>query len=116
MKSDFKLTSDIKLVGTFVFRDDGDGCLTSKYINVGLDSPLVEAAKRISNPTPEVKFTGEYSSIWLDDIYVPKAATLTISLSSNDYYILRWTTTNGNLTFEGQGMIIQDLLVGSFWQ
>ena len=116
MKSDFKLLSDIKLIGCFVARDDGNGCLSSKYMNVGLDSPLVEASKRISTPTPEVKFTGEYSTIWLDDIYVPKAATLTITMSSDDYYILRWTAANGTLIFEGQGMVVQDLLVGSFWQ
>jgi len=104
----------MSITGSFVFRDEGDGCLSSKYINRGLASPLVECSK-INKRTTNEKFCGEYFSVWLDSPTDPNSSSLDISKNAGDFYDLTWTDLGGTIIYKGQGMLFGDLLVGCYW-
>jgi hypothetical protein len=66
------------IIGSFVFRHDGDGCITGKYFNNGMKSPLPESAKLDISAEDDDIFTGVYNSTWLDDIHAPNEGWLEI--------------------------------------
>ena len=103
------------IFGSFVFRDEGDGCLTSKYINKGMTSPLTECSK-LHNKTGNDKFVGYYFSVWLDSPSDGNNSFLEIlKRTTNDYYDLVWIDSKKVHIYEGQGMLFGDLLVGCYW-
>jgi hypothetical protein len=108
-----------QIIGAFTFRNEGDGCLTSKYHNGSLSCPFIEACKLI-NPTtlnPNDIFIGEYQTIWLENNN-HVAATLIISRRRNNprLFDLNWRhpTTNAFM-FDGTAMIYENILVGTYW-
>ena len=101
------------IIGSFVFRNEGDGCLTSKYINRGMNTPLVECSK-VQGRVAEDGFSGNYFSVWLDSSVDSNSSSLRIT-RNNESFDLRWTNVNSGDEYAGQGMLIDGLLVGSYW-
>lgn len=104
-----------KIIGTFVFRDMGDGCLSCKWLNNGNDSSAyAEAAKLKPNQSPSAAYIGEYTTIWIYDEEVSTATSLTIEKPAHsDRYILTWK--KNSKYFNGIGMLYDGLLVGAYW-
>jgi hypothetical protein len=108
------------IIGSFVFRNEGDGCLTSKYHNDGsLEAPFTEACKLIDSADASNNFIGRYRTVWLEDFNNHEAIELLIERSTTNPSLFKLTWYRpGNLvdpTFEGSGMRYGDLLVGSYW-
>lgn len=103
------------IIGTFVFRNEEDGCLTSKYFHGNQPYPFVEACKRLDNsPEQADGFAGEYKTVWIQDNHESVEAELKINLQPSNTYTLSWTKGD-NVEFEGIGMIYDGLLVGAYW-
>ncbi len=101
-------------IGAFVFRDDGDGCLTAKWLDNSADTFYPEACKLIANTGGEHKFEGQYISTWIEQSVIVVESTLTISQSNPGIYTLEWVTTDSH-RFHGKAMTFGDLLIGSYW-
>ena len=100
------------VIGSFVFRNDGDGCLTSKYINRGMTSPLTECAK-VQGVVDNDRFSGRYFSIWLDTPIDPNSSFLEIERNRESFNLI-WVKDGSNI-YAGQGMLFGNFLVGSYW-
>jgi hypothetical protein len=101
------------VIGSFVFRNEGDGCLTGKYINRGMISPLTESSK-IQGQMSNDRFSGRYFTVWLDTATFPGSSFLDIT-RNNESYDLIWTLSDSRRIYAGQGMLFGDLLLGSYW-
>jgi hypothetical protein len=55
---------DVK--GCFVFRNEGDGCLTSKYLEHRSPKPFTESATIKDGTGSSDPFEGEYETTWLE--------------------------------------------------
>src|SRR5436190_9347035 len=110
-----------KVVGGFTFRDEGDGCLTSKYVN-NRSQPFTECCKRAdeanNSRVEELNgFVGAFRTTWLEVDGGPvtvNSGHLTIGRPINGRYDLRWISDGGQ-RYDGVGMIVDRLLVGSYW-
>lgn len=100
------------IIGSFVFRDDGDGCLSAKYHNQVMRSPLVESCKRTSTFHAD-PFEGVFFTVWIEGGTTPETAELRIS-RRGDVYQLTWTSNNV-VVFRGQGMLYDGVLTGFYW-
>jgi hypothetical protein len=102
------------LTGSFVFRNEGDGCLTSKYFNHGTKKQYVECClKRNGQPGGLV---GEYDSMWREAAGNVVDIILTIAPAPNDTFYLEWKDLNGVL-WKGVAMRTGgDSLVGTYWR
>jgi hypothetical protein len=106
------------IIGTFVFRNEGDGCLTSKYFHEGQPYPFVEACKRLrEDGRQNDMFSGEYKATWIQEPFAVISAMLTIHWDPNqNTYTLSWVGVSNNTPmFNGIGMIYDGLLVGAYW-
>ena len=99
------------LIGAFVFRNEGDGCLTSKYINETIREPYTECCKKSSNEQYDV-FEGTYETVWIEENNHREEAKLYIERQGNSFE-LKWTTST--LLFRGRGMIFRNELIGCYW-
>jgi len=117
--------------GAFVFRNEGDGCLTSKYMHDD-GGPFTESCVRRGDertkgptasitvrPVPNDEFIGEYLTTYLDghDNHW-KNGFLTIERHDtiNRLFKLVWfDESKTRHMFEGQGMLHGLLLVGAYW-
>ena len=115
------MAKKVDVIGTFVFRNEGDGCLTSKYTNSDTpDGPFVEGCKRTSNSIIDLNdvFRGTYRSEWIEDNRSIEAE-LFIERNQNNtrQYILSWYEPNkpNSIIFTGAGMLFDGLLVGCYW-
>jgi hypothetical protein len=109
-----------QIIGSFVFRNEGDGCLTSKYHHSdSVDGPLTEACKLTTTVIPNDAFVGTYRTVWLDEKNIHVAAELSIARKSphTNLFELIWRDANmpSKILFEGSGMLYGDLLVGCYW-
>ena len=109
------------LVGSFVFRNEGDGCLTSKYHRIGsVEGPFTEASKLIPNSKklPDA-YTGKYETVWIEDYTNCECCELEIkySTSSSKIFDLVWYNPKkkSERYFEGTAMLFGELLVGAYW-
>ncbi len=107
------------LIGSFVFRDEGDGCLTSKYINTFQTEPYVECSKRVESSVEghengNEPFVGNYLTTWIEENQKIENGTLEIS-KTNSSYKLAWKNGVKDL-FKGTGMLSGNLLVGTYWE
>jgi hypothetical protein len=103
-----------QIIGAFVFKNDGDGCLTAKWINNDELTPYPEACKSLDEITSIVPFVGLYKSTWIEDSNQVRESDLTITYLPSGVYDLFWRRDN-TLIFSGRGMIYNDLLIGSYW-
>lgn len=106
-----------KIIGTFVFTDVGDGCLTSKYVNNGMNSPLVECCILIEEGNYKDHFLGLFRTTWIENKNESIISNLYISNKTESVYNLKWSKIENpdEIIFEGIGMIYQGNLVGSYW-
>jgi hypothetical protein len=111
------MANRIRIRGACVFRDDGNGCLSSKYVNEH-SAPFVETCHLIAGspqPNPQDPFVGLYNTVWLEENNpVPVSAVLSITRNPNASYDLDWNIPQG-LIYSGVGMIYNDLLVCGYW-
>jgi hypothetical protein len=104
------------IIGSFVFRDEGDGCLVSKYVNNGQDTPYVESCKLKEKIISPWEFDGVYDTVWIEEKSKRVRGELKIKKRDNaDVYELSWKNLTTEV-FKGIGMIYQDLLVGCYWE
>lgn len=107
-----------QIIGSFVFRNEGDGCLTSKYHHGDSTTcPFTEACKLTTPPITNDIFIGTYRTVWIEDNgHVESELTIRRHPRNNDLFELHWRNpTSGHLIFEGTGMIFERLLIGAYW-
>ena len=109
-----------QIIGSFIFRNEGEGCLTSKYHHGdSLECPFVEACKLITTIDYDDIFVGTYRTIWLEDNNNHEVAELSIRRHqrNNNIFELFWRDPSNNqaLIFEGTAMIYDNLLTGTYW-
>jgi len=103
------------IIGTLIFRNEGNNCLTSKYFNGSAEGPFTETCKlKEADKEWNDGFCGVYTTVWIEDGHKHVKAELTINRLKNNTYKMKWTKKN-NLIFEGIGMLVGDLLVGAYW-
>lgn len=108
-----------QIIGSFIFRNEGDGCLTSKYHHLdSTQGPFAEAAKLIDGANGHDRFIGRYRVVWLEDNN-NENCDLLIELNPNNRntYVLNWHEPgdHANSIFEGTAMLFENLLVGAYW-
>lgn len=104
----------VKIIGVCVFRNEGDGCFTSKWMNEG-EGPLVEACKKTKGADSD--FIGEYKTVWLEGS-THEYGSLKIDYlrdRQRGYYKLLWKNDEEVVIFEGIGMLYDGLLVATYW-
>ncbi len=108
-----------QIIGSFIFRSEGDGCLTSKYHHAdSIGGPFVEASKITTPITPNDVFVGTYDTSWIEDLNISVVARLEIirSIRNRNLFQLFWRDPiTNNLIFEGTAMLFDGLLVGAYW-
>lgn len=106
------------VIGSFIFRSEGDGILTGKYFNNHMNTPDPECCKiPVGNPRPCFPdlFSGTYTSTWLQGNNAVKAE-LEIrkgTMFPADYYVLYWEV-DGALKFTGRGILHGKFLKGYY--
>ncbi|WP_247095034.1 hypothetical protein [Arenibacter sp. S6351L] len=102
------------ILGSFFLRMTNNGNLLGEFCNNTLSTSSTESADRISNLS-ERTFVGTYNSTWfnngaeayiLDIQSLPEPATV---------FILEWTNRITNNIFRGEGFLIGEMLIGSYW-
>jgi hypothetical protein len=110
---------DNQVIGSFVIRDEGDGCLFIKYHHgESAEAPFAEAAKLMGTDTPDDVFVGTYRTVWVEDNFNSVVSDLVIERNPANANIFRlmWNVTGTNeLIYEATAMLYQDLLVGAYW-
>jgi hypothetical protein len=108
-----------RLIGSFVFRDEGDGCLTSKYHHEdSRDCPFTEAYKLISKNDSTERFIGSYRCVWLEDnTHIPAILVIETNPINTALFKLTWHQpgNSNEIIFSGSAMLYQNLLVGAYW-
>jgi hypothetical protein len=102
--------------GSFVFRNEGDGCMTSKYMNDSA-GPFTECCTLIKAKNSHDVFCGTWHSAWLENNGEPGNATLKIDRQKSNakLFELTWTDNGGAVLFSGLGMLYEGFLVGTYW-
>jgi len=103
------------IIGSFAFRNDGDGCLTSKFRNNIEPRPLTESSVKRNNDTTTINFEGVYDTVWPQE---DGEAILEIEkVEPNNLFNLKWRTNDNirEIRFYGQGMLSEKCLVGAYW-
>lgn len=103
-------------IGTCVFRNEGDGCLTAKWTNPSKESPFTEGCKLLPDSTQD-GFCGTYKTVWVQDGNKAEEATLVIKKHklNERLYELTWSNTD-KTNFAGHGMLFENLLVAAYWE
>jgi hypothetical protein len=108
-----------QIIGSFVLRNEGDGCLTSKYHHgESLQCPFTESCKLITPMNPNDVFAGTYRTVWLEDNnHVAAELLIQRHQTNNNIFELFWRDPNNNrrLLFEGTAMAFDNLLIGAYW-
>jgi hypothetical protein len=109
-----------RIIGACVFRNDGNGILSSQFVNEN-SPPFTETCQRIGGANASQPFVGRYNSVWLEDLVDrevqinPRRAILDIEFNiSQNSYRITWTAAEG-LHYSGIGMLYSGLLVCGYW-
>ena len=111
-----------QIIGSFVFRNEGDGCLTSKYHHAdSTNGAYTEACKLLREDPlhPLDRFAGTYRTAWIEEPDNSAESTeLLIRLKTHHIYELFWYnppfTNSADAVFEGTAMLYGDLLTGAY--
>ncbi len=107
---------NVKLIGSFVFINQGYGVLSSVYHNNIDTEPFPETAKRKSSTVPVMDpFDGDFTTIWLETGHQEDITDLKIIRESNGTYTLTWFNAK-RTWYYGIGFIHDNKLVGAYWQ
>jgi len=102
-----------EVIGSFYFRNEGDGCIMGKYLNQGMSTPLPECAKK-SESTKELDFEGTYQTAW--HAHGSANESMLEIKPRKGKFFLTWTDKKSEqVLFKGEAMIVEGLLVGSYW-
>ncbi len=105
-----------KIIGAFAFTNEGDGCLTAKWINNDELTPYPEACKLISKDENAQTFEGTYTSTWIETGTTVQESLLTITRLPSGVYDLLWINNRNQTTlFTGRAMLHREMLIGSYW-
>lgn len=101
------------IIGRFYFKMTKTGNLIGEYSNSGMKEVDTESANSISE---NHGFIGTYRSTWSEgNKFV--SATLHINYklhTNNSIYSLEWKDTSNNVMHWGEGMLVDDLLIGDY--
>jgi hypothetical protein len=100
--------------GAFVFRNEGNGCLTSVYIEHRATTSYSEACKKTEVFNSTDPFEGDYQTTWLE----PEHRTASLRIRrSEDVYNLHWTSiSDSDWQYDGTAMWFEGKLVGCYWK
>jgi hypothetical protein len=109
------------IIGSFILRNEGDGCLTSKYQN-GDGNCFVECCKKLSEDKNNTDpFCGEYLTTWIEQDgtnnpqkFRTEKSSLFICKNAQTYKV-KWYDKSNPQIFEGTAMLVDDILVGTYW-
>ena len=105
-----------RLIGSFVFINQGYGVLSSVYHNNIDSEPFPETAKLQRRPQESTDpFEGEYTTIWLETRHVEDRTDLKIVRENNGTYTLIWSDTE-RTWYNGIGFLHENKLIGAYWQ
>ena len=103
------------IMGSFVIRNEGDGCLTSKYLEHTSTVPFTECCIRKASTVQEADdpFVGIYTTTWLE----PGGRTSELIIQRNgNVYSLNWDTiSNTTIRYRGSAMLFENKLIGCYW-
>jgi len=108
------------IVGTFVFRNEGDGCLNAKYMNEDERLPFTESCVLQQRNPNHQGYIGRYETAWFERNRIRQGGVLSIDQNTGNNaanaftFFLEWRQQN-NLIFQGIGMVSGELLVGAYW-
>lgn len=105
------------IIGTFIMKDEGDGCLTSKHLEEKDNTPFVECCKVTTVSGAQADpFVGDYTTCWIEPRGVVINTTLKISMAAGNIYLLDWGAIAGlPTTYSGKAMMSEGKLVGVYW-
>lgn len=104
-----------KLIGSFVFRHEGDGCLTAKYLNDNIQTPFTECCKQKGTSDPNNPFIGSFTSTWIEALDQHEIATLEIGRTGDIFELKWWVHGKGSTpTFTGKAMLYHGQLIGHY--
>ncbi len=102
------------ILGRFYLRQTPTGNLIGEFSNNSMNRNATESADLIDGFTNN--FIGVYNSTWFED----SAQHLTLRIeakanTNNMIFILRWSNPANVDVFFGEGFIIDNLLIGNYW-
>lgn len=98
-----------RVIGRFYLIIGLDGNLSGKFSNNLHERNFPESAIKISG----LGLTGQYNSTWTDETGTYHAVlSIQLKLNSEAIYTLRWN--NATVDFYGEGIIINDILIGDY--
>ena len=105
-----------KLIGSFVFINQGYGVLSNIYHNNIATEPFPETAKRKKESKESNDLCqGLYITIWLEVVDQEGRTDLEIIRQTDGTYKLRWFDTT-RTWYNGIGFLHDNKLVGAYWQ
>ncbi len=103
--------------GCFVLRNEGDGCLTGKYMHDN-NGPFTEACriddiKKLNEQDP---FCNTFKTTWLEVGNKTQDLMLEINRQHDNplLFELKWFSKK-ETSFWGKGMLHNGLLIGTYW-
>lgn len=100
-------------IGRFYFKRTKTGNLIGEYSNSEMTEVRTESSNAISESQ---SFVGKYQSIWSDGTD-STSAILSINYkphTNNRIYSLEWTNSSGKILYKGEGMLVDDILIGDY--
>ncbi len=98
--------------GCFFMRNEGNGCLTSLYLEHTSTEPFTECCIRAAGTFADDPFTGIFSTVWMEP--ESRAALLTISRNGLVYDLV-WVIPDLTGGYRGRAMLSEGKLIGSYW-
>jgi len=101
------------IIGRFYFKMTKTGNLIGEYSNGGMKEVKTESADAISK---NQGFVGTYHSTWAEGNKID-LTTLHINHkpdTTNKIYSLEWKDQSNTIIFWGEGMLVDDLLIGDY--
>lgn len=107
-----------QIIGSFVFREVGDGCVNSKFQHGdSRNCPFTESCKLITAVIPDDVFVGTYRTIWIEDNnQVSAELVIRRHLQNNSLFDLQWrNSTDNQIFYWGSAMLYEGFLIGAYW-
>ena len=106
----------VKLIGSFVFINQGYGILSSVYHNNLATEPFPETAKRKEeSPKTDDLFEGDFTTIWIQVGHTNDRTDLQIKRLTDGTHKLKWFDSKQTY-YNGNGFLHDGKLVGAYWQ
>ena len=116
--SNTKLTIMVKTIGSFIMEDNGNGNLSSNYLERTSDLVYGETSTLVNHAIKNViPFEGSYDTVWFDQKNISITSKLEIKRINSNVYVLEWNnfSVSSAIIHKGHGFISNGKLVGSYW-